>query len=186
LFPKKDKNGRRYTTTPVHAPGETENGKTNQLFNGMKPPVGRHWRTDVETLEQWDREGLIEWSPTFNPRKIIYVDERNGMRVQDIWEFKDPQEPLYPTEKNSDMLDLIVTTSSNENSIVLDCFCGSGTTLKAAQSHHRHWVGIDQSELAIQATIQKLNAKQDSLFAEKPIYDFIDTLSDKLNERTAG
>jgi adenine-specific DNA-methyltransferase len=99
LFPKRDKNGRCYTTVPIHAPGETENGKSNQPFKGMMPPVGRHWRTDVETLEQWDKEGLIEWSATGNPRKILYVDEREGMRVQDIWEFKDPQYPQYPTEK---------------------------------------------------------------------------------------
>ena len=186
LFPKKNKNGRSYTTTPIHAPGETENGKSNQPFKGMKPPVGRHWRTDVETLEQWDQEGLIEWSSTGNPRKIIYADEREGMRVQDIWEFKDPQEPQYPTEKNAEMLDLIITTSSNENSIVLDCFCGSGTTLKAAQRHNRRWIGIDQSELAIQATVQKLDAMQDSLFGEKPTWELIDSFSDTLYERTAG
>jgi adenine-specific DNA-methyltransferase len=176
LFPKKDKNGRRYTTTPIHAPGETENGKSSQPFKGMKPPVGRHWRTDVETINQWDLQGLIEWSSTGNPRKIIYADEREGKRVQDIWEYKDPQAPLYPTEKNADMLDLIITTSSNENSIVLDCFCGSGTTLKAAQKHNRRWIGIDQSELAIHSTIQKLNMMQGNLFTEKPRYETI-TLS---------
>jgi adenine-specific DNA-methyltransferase len=186
LFPKNDKDGRRYTTTPIHAPGETENGKSNQPLKGMKPPVGRHWRTDVETLEQWDREGLIEWSATGNPRKIIYAEERDGMRVQDIWEFKDPQEPLYPIEKNADMLDLIITTSSYENSVVLDCFCGSGTTLKTAQIQHRRWIGIDQSELAIQATVKKLDFVPDCLVVEKPTYEVIDTLAGKLNERTAG
>ncbi|MDR2117324.1 MAG: site-specific DNA-methyltransferase, partial [Planctomycetaceae bacterium] len=87
LFSKKDKKGRNYTTVPIHAPGETENGKSCQPFKGILPPIGRHWRTDVETLEQWDKEGLIEWSTTGNPRKIIYADERSGMRVQDIWEY---------------------------------------------------------------------------------------------------
>ncbi len=156
LFPKIDKQGRRYTTVPIHAPGETENGKSNQAFKGILPPKGRHWRTDVETLEQWDKEGLIEWSSTGNPRKIIFAHEREGKRVQDIWEYKDPQYPIYPTEKNSDLLDLIIRTSSNENSIVLDCFCGSGTTLKSAQANERKWIGIDQSEHAIKATIDKL------------------------------
>lgn len=99
LFPKKDKNNRRYTTVPIHAPGETLNGKSSQTFNGIFPPKGRHWRTDVETLQQWDREGLIEWSSAGNPRKIIYADERKGKRVQDIWDYKDPQYPDYPTEK---------------------------------------------------------------------------------------
>jgi adenine-specific DNA-methyltransferase len=173
LFPKKDKNGRRYTTVPIHAPGETENGKSNQPFKGMMPPAGRHWRTDVETLELWDKSGLIEWSSNGNPRKIIYVDEREGMRVQDIWEFKDPQYPDYPTEKNAEMLDLIVKTSSNKDSIVMDCFCGSGTTLKAAQVNNRKWIGIDQSELAIQVAKGKIDKMEGNLFSQKVEYDFL-------------
>jgi adenine-specific DNA-methyltransferase len=81
---------------------------------------------------KWDREGLIEWSSTGNPRKIIYADESEGKRVQDILGIQRSSIPRLSYRKNSDMLDLIVRTSSNENSIVLDCFCGSGTTLKSA------------------------------------------------------
>lgn len=173
LFPKM-KQGRRYTTVPIHAPGETKNGKSNQPFKGMMPPKGRHWRTDVETLEQWDKDGLIEWSGTGNPRKIIFADEREGKRVQDIWEFKDPQYPIYPTEKNEDMLDLIIKTSSNPDSIVLDCFCGSGTTLKSSQLLNRKWVGIDQSEHAIKATIEKLDTVEERLFVTKAEYELIE------------
>lgn len=44
LFSKVDASGRRYTTTPLHAPGETVNGNTGKEWRGMKPPVGRHWR----------------------------------------------------------------------------------------------------------------------------------------------
>ncbi|MCB0537184.1 MAG: site-specific DNA-methyltransferase [Bacteroidetes bacterium] len=172
LFPKTNKQGRRYTTVPIHAPGETENGKSNQPFKGILPPKGRHWRTDVETLERWDKESLIEWSSTGNPRKIIFADEREGKRVQDIWEYKDPQYPTYPTEKNADLLDLIIRTSSNEKSIVLDCFCGSGTTLKAAQTNGRNWIGIDESEHAIKATINKLETIEGNLFIEKPEFEF--------------
>ncbi len=173
LFPKTDKQGRRYTTVPIHAPGETENGKSNCSFKGILPPKGRHWRTDVETLEQWDKEGLIEWSSTGNPRKIIYADEREGKRVQDIWEYKDPQYPTYPTEKNANLLDLIIKTSSNVDSIVLDCFCGSGTTLKSAQTNSRKWIGIDQSEHAIKATIEKIETIEGDLFIAKPDYEFV-------------
>lgn len=172
LFPKKDKSGRHYTTIPLHAPGETQQGKTALPFKGILPPKGRHWRSNVEVLEQLDREGLIEWSSNGNPRKIIYFDEQEGKRVQDIWEFKDPQYPVYPTEKNIDLLDLIVKTSSNENSIVLDCFCGSGTTLKAAQINQRNWIGIDESEEAIKATTNKLNEIQGNLFVGGANYQF--------------
>jgi adenine-specific DNA-methyltransferase len=173
LYPKTDKNNRRYTTVPIHAPGETKNGKSNQLFKGIKPPSGRHWRVDVDTLIQWDNEGLIEWSANGNPRKIIYADERKGKRVQDIWEFKDPQYPNYPTEKNQDLIERIIQTSSNENSIVLDCFCGSGTTLLAAQNNSRNWIGIDQSSLAIETTINKLDKGKNTLFYNYKNYTFL-------------
>jgi adenine-specific DNA-methyltransferase len=173
LFPKIEKDGRRYTTIPLHAPGETQNGKTSQAFKGILPPPGRHWRSDVTVLEQWDKEGLIEWSDNGNPRKKIYFDEQEGKRVQDIWEFKDPQYPVYPTEKNPDLLDLIVKTSSNENSIVLDCFAGSGTTLKAAQTNGRQWIGIDQSDEAIKAIIQKLDSVEGNLFISKADYKLL-------------
>ena len=93
----------------------------------------------------------VKWQPE---KKKIYFDQQEGKRVQDIWEFKDPQYPLYPTEKNTDLLDLIIKTSSNKNSIVLDCFAGSGTTLKAAHINERQWIGIDQSEEAIKLLFQ--------------------------------
>ncbi|MXY81356.1 MAG: site-specific DNA-methyltransferase [Gemmatimonadetes bacterium] len=173
LFPKTDQKGRRYTTVPIHAPGETERGNSNRPFRGMMPPKGRHWRTDVETLEQWDRDGLIEWSATGNPRKVVFADEREGKRVQDIWEYKDPQYPMYPTEKNNKLLDLIVRTSSNPGSIVLDCFCGSGTTLKSAQQLNRNWIGIDQSEHAIRATVKKLENTEENLFVGGSEYEFL-------------
>jgi adenine-specific DNA-methyltransferase len=44
LFPKVNLDGRKYTTHPLHAPGETRDGPTGQMWNGMMPPEGRHWR----------------------------------------------------------------------------------------------------------------------------------------------
>lgn len=114
-------------------------------------------------LEDLDKQGLIEWSSNGNPRKKIYYETQEGKRLQDIREFKDPQYPVYPTEKNFDLLDTIIKTSSNENSIVLDCFCGSGTTLYAAHLNNRKRIGIDQSGEAIKASIKKLKHLDDSL-----------------------
>ncbi|MBQ9417718.1 MAG: site-specific DNA-methyltransferase [Bacteroidales bacterium] len=169
LFPKIDKNGRRYTTVPIHAPGESANP---QSFKGIMPPKGRHWRTDVAQLEELDRNGLIEWSAKGNPRKINYADEGSGKRVQDVWlDYKDPQYPTYPTEKNQDFIDMIVQTSSNEDSIVLDCYCGSGTTLKSASDNGRSWIGIDQSAMAIKATKEKLGQQQ-TLFSSE--YEYVE------------
>lgn len=158
LFPKVDKEGRKYTTTPLHAPGETRNGPTGQPWKGLKPPKGRHWRYSPNELNRLDKHGLIEWSSTRNPRKKIYADEvfAKGKRRQDIWKFKDSPYPSYPTEKNLQMLKVIIETSSKPDDLVLDCFAGSGTTLVAAEELRRRWIGIDNSKVALDVAQKRL------------------------------
>nr|MDO8134583.1 site-specific DNA-methyltransferase [Candidatus Njordarchaeum guaymaensis] len=158
LFPKIDNKGRRYTTNPLHAPGETGSGPTGQPWRGIPPPEGRHWRSSPKALEELDRRELIVWSDTGVPRKKIYADEllKKGKKRQDVWEFKDPQFPSYPTEKSMEMLKVIIQASSSPGDIVLDAFCGSGTTLLAAEQLDRRWIGIDNSSSAIKTTSKKL------------------------------
>lgn len=157
-FLKIDKSGRHYATTPLHAKGETINGPTGQVWKGLNPPKGRHWRYPPEELTRLDEAGLIEWSGTGNPRKIIYADENPGKKIQDVWEFKDKgfEHSMYPTEKNQEMLDQIILQSSNEGDIVLDCFAGSGTTLVSAEKYGRRWIGMDNSRVALFAALKKL------------------------------
>lgn len=155
-FPKTDPYGRRYTTVPCHAPGETKNGPTGMKWKNMCPPPGRHWRWPPEELERLDAAGFVEWSKNSVPRIIKYADEHEGCKIQDVWtNFKDPQYPLYPTEKNMEMLELIVRQSSNPNSLVMDCFCGSGAFLAAAMRHGRRVIGMDQSGIAIKVASQR-------------------------------
>ncbi|MCD8340091.1 MAG: site-specific DNA-methyltransferase [Burkholderiales bacterium] len=157
---RKSKGGRAYTTIPLHAPGETKNGETGKAFRGIFPPEGRHWRCSIEELEKLDSQGLIEWSKNGVPRKIIYADSQKGKKAQDIWEFKDPQYPAYPTEKNSALLERIISTSSDKDSTVMDFFCGSGTTLVASQRLSRKWIGIDRSKQAIETVKRKLESEE--------------------------
>ncbi len=170
LYSKIDKNGRRYTTVPIHAPGETKGGFSSQKFKGISPPPGRHWRCSVKELEELDRQGLIEWSSKGNPRRINYADDHLTKKLQDIWTFKDPVRPIYPTEKNHEMLVTIIKASSDENSIVMDCFAGSGGTLVEANRLNRRWIGVDLSESAI-ATVRENLKTQCSIFADD--YEFI-------------
>ncbi|MCK4593194.1 site-specific DNA-methyltransferase [bacterium] len=159
-FPKVNQEGRRYTTTPLHAPGETLNGVSGGKWRGMDPPPGRHWRYTPDVLDEYDEEGRIERSSTGNPRLIIYADEcrEKGKVRQDIWEFKDPQKPVYPTEKNREMLRVIIEASSNPGDLVMDPFCGSGGTLVAAQGTGRRWIGVDDSEVAIDVALERLGS----------------------------
>ena len=174
LFKKVDETGRRYTTIPLHAPGETQNGPTGQEWKGMKPPKGRHWRCAPKELDELDAQGLVEWSKTGNPRKIIFADEHKGNKIQDILEFKDLQNPSYPTEKNLELLKLLVNASSNLDSIVLDCFCGSGTTLKAAQELGRNWIGIDESQEAIKIALKRLTPAQKTFLKNGQDFEYLE------------
>ncbi len=161
-YTKKDEKG-YYTTIPLHAPGETTDGITGQPWRNMFPPKGRHWRTSPSEFEKLDSQGLIEWSSTGNPRIKKYVKDHKGKKIQDIWTFKDPQHPIYPTQKNEKMIKQIIAQSSNKDSIILDCFAGSGSTLVAAKNLDRTWIGIDNSNESIKIIKERI---PDSEFVE--------------------
>jgi adenine-specific DNA-methyltransferase len=152
--------GRRYKKVPVHAPG-VRNGETGRPWRGVNPPPGKHWQYAPRLLDQMDARGEIYWSPTGNPRRKIYLDESQGVPVQDIWlDVRDAHNQNirvsgYPTEKNPDLLARIIEASSNEGDLVLDCFSGSGTTLNVAAHLGRHWIGVDNSHEAISTTLRR-------------------------------
>ena len=158
-YPLVDEQGRRYATTPLHAPGVTRNGPTGGLWREAPPPQGRHWRYPPDKLDELDAAGLIAWSSTGNPRKIIYADESAGKLPQDVWVFKDPQRPSYPTQKNSAMLERIILTSSEPGDTVLDCYAGSGTTLLEGARLGRRFIGMDDAAAAQEVAAQRLRAE---------------------------
>ncbi|HEX9825857.1 MAG TPA: DNA methyltransferase [Flavobacteriaceae bacterium] len=158
LFPKKHPKYGYYTTNPIHAPGRTQNGDTGMEWKGLMPPKGRHWRYSRAVLDELDGQGLIEWSSTGNPRKIVLAKDHQGFKMQDVWEFKDKglSYVVYPTQKNNDLLERIIQNSSLENSIVLDCFSGSGSTLMVANRLGRKWIGVDNSTKSLEVIKQTL------------------------------
>lgn len=155
-----EKTGRRYKKVPVHAPG-VRNGDTGKEWRGMLPPKGKHWQFTPEKLDELDAKGEIYWSPTGNPRRKVFFDPTKGIPVQDIWlNYRDSINQAqhttgYPTEKNFDMLKMIVKASSNEGDLVMDCFAGSGTTLAAAFDLNRVWIGVDNSIESYRAIIKR-------------------------------
>ena len=152
--------GRRFKKVPVHAPG-TRNGATGQPWRGMNPPPGKHWQYPPKTLDEMNARGEIYWSPTGNPRRKIYLDQSQGIPVQDIWlDVKDAHNQMikitgYPTEKPTSLLARIIEASSREGDLVLDCFAGSGTTLAGASQLGRRWIGTDNSSEAIATTLRR-------------------------------
>jgi len=168
--------GRRFKKVPVHAPG-VRRGETGKPWRGKLPPPGKHWQFKPATLDEFDAKGEIYWSPTGNPRRIIYLDSSEGVGIQDIWlDMRDAHNQNiritgYPTEKPPELLRRFIEASSNPGDLVLDCFSGSGTTLAEADNLDRRWVGADNSSEAICTTLRR--------FAEgiQPMGDFVNRLA---------
>ncbi len=82
-----------------------------------------------------------------------FADSMPGISLQDLWDDIYPESGAndlgYPTQKPLALLDRIIQSSSNEGDVVLDPFCGCGTTIAAAQRLKRKWIGIDITHLAI-------------------------------------
>jgi len=144
--------GRRYQLGDLSGPGGEAKGNPAYEIMG----VTRFWRFSKEKAEDLIRQGrIIQTKPGAVPRYKRYLDEMAGVPLQDLWIDIGPissqaAERLgYPTQKPEALLERIIQASSNEGDIVLDPFCGCGTTIAAAQKLKRRWIGIDITFLAI-------------------------------------
>jgi DNA modification methylase len=145
--------GRRYRLSDLTAnkPG----GDTDYEWHGMYPYRGRHWAYSREKMDEFERQGRIVFRRTGMPVYKRYLDEQPGVPLQDIWTdirlHAGSNERLgYPTQKPETLLERILLASSNKGDIVLDPFCGCGTTIAVADRLQRRWVGIDISPTAIE------------------------------------
>lgn len=160
-YPKTDSLGRRYKLVPIHAPG-TRNGETGKPWRDMTPPPGKHWQYAPTKLDELDRQGDIHWSRNGNPRRKVYWSSDKKRALTDYWEqYRDAHHQSikitgYPTEKNLSMIKMIIGASSDEGDLVVDPFCGSGTTLHAARDLGRSYIGMDASFTAAKATLQRM------------------------------
>ena len=160
-YPKMDAFGRRYKLVPIHAPG-TRNGETGKPWRDMMPPPSKHWQYVPQKLEEFDRQGDIHWSKNGNPRRKVYWTADKKRTLTDYWEqYRDAHHQSiqitgYPTEKNLDMIKMLVGASSDAGDLVIDPFCGSGTTLQAARDLDRRFMGVDASFTAAKATLKRM------------------------------
>lgn len=123
---------------------------------GHQPPANG-WRYSTEKMAELHDDGRI-WYPDTKakrPQLKRYLNEQAGVVVGNVWTDISPinsraAERLgYPTQKPLALLERILTASSNPGDVVLDPFCGCGTTVDAAQKMGRRWIGIDVTTLAV-------------------------------------
>ncbi len=111
----------------------------------------------------WSKEYQALVAKRDKQGKIVYK-EFTEKKVDDVWvigqssttKSKSKEFLGYPTQKPEALLERIIKASSNEDSIVLDCFCGSGTTAAVAEKLGRRWIMADINKGAIQTTIKRL------------------------------
>jgi site-specific DNA-methyltransferase (adenine-specific) len=171
--------GRRWKSSDITGAG-IRHGETGLVWRGIDVTAkGRHWAYPPSELDKLDAQGKIHWPAKSSgmPRLIQYLDEMSGVPIQDIWTDIDPigaqaAERLgYPTQKPVALLERIIEASSNPDDVVLDPFCGCGTTIAAAQKLGRCWFGIDITHLAI--ALQKYRLKDSFGLVEKKDYAVI-------------
>ena len=145
-----DQHGRRYRTDNLTAMGLSGGGYTYE-WKG----VTKLWRLPESKMRELDAQGRVHYTRTGGAEYIRYLDEMPGTPLQDVWEDIPPinsqaAERLgYPTQKPLALLERIIQASSSPGDIVLDPFCGCGTTIAAAQKLGRQWLGIDVTYLSI-------------------------------------
>ena len=147
-----ERTGRRFRLDNLVGPGGTAKGNPKYEVMG----VTRAWRYSREEMDKLITAGrIIQTGPGRVPAYKRYLDEMPGVPLQDIWTDIPPvssagNERLgYPTQKPVALLRRIIEASSNPGDVVLDPFCGCGTTIAAAELAKREWVGIDISPFAV-------------------------------------
>lgn len=161
-FTLSDPDGRRYSLDNPTAPGHGKTGKPMRFGDRLiAPPPGAMWRWRQEKIDELMAAGKIVFTASDRPRVKRYLDE-SFSAVHSIWQDVKPvnsqaKERLeYNTQKPEALLERIIKASSNENSIVADFFCGSGTTLAVAEKLKRRWIGCDLGRFAIHTTRKRL------------------------------
>lgn len=158
-----DGDGRLYWRADITGPG-VRHGETGRVWRNRDVTAkGRHWAYPVEELERLDKAGHIYWPPGGGmPQEKRYRDELKGRAASDLWLDVNRINPVgkerlgYPTQKPVALLERIIKASSNEGEVVLDPFCGCGTTIAAAQALGRTWIGIDITHLAVNLIKKRL------------------------------
>ena len=160
-FTHTEADGRRYQLDNLTSPSYRPN--LIYEYKGYLPPE-KGWAVSLDRMKEMDAQNRL-YFPKEKDKRIRrkrYLDELEGETVDTFWDDISPinsqaQERLgYPTQKPQALLERIIAASSNEGDIVLDPFCGCGTSIHAAQKLKRHWIGIDITHLAISLIEKRL------------------------------
>jgi len=153
-----DADGRRYRLADLTGPNDPRPNLTYEVMG-----ITRRWRWARERMDQAIADGVVvQTRPGAVPQRKRYLDELRGKPLSDVWTDIPPlnsqaAERLgYPTQKPLALLERILRLASKPGDVVLDPFCGCGTTVDAAQKLDRTWIGIDVTYIAVDLILNRL------------------------------
>ena len=160
---KRDEDGRYFRTVPLDAPRHGT-GSENLIYEwrGKWPAPSRTWAIQRAKMEEHEIAGRLRYTKSGTPTLLQYAEDMPGVPLQDLWTDIPPVNPQarerlgYPTQKPESLLERVITASSNEGDLVLDCFAGSGTTPAVAEKLGRRWIACDLGRFAIHTTRKRL------------------------------
>ena len=160
-YPREDALG-RWADGPILR-SESMGARPNLVYEykGFTPSFAG-WRMELTELVKVDTAGDLYWTSEGKPRRKVRPSEDELDPLGNCWIDIPPinsqaQERLgYPTQKPVVLLERILRASSTIGSVVLDPFCGCGTTIHAAEKLGRQWIGIDVTHLAVALVERRL------------------------------
>jgi DNA modification methylase len=159
FYRHKDPDGRLWKMENMLGPGGAAKG--NPVYEVMG--VTRAWRYSKERMRKLMDAGLvIQTNPGTVPMQKKYLDESKGVQLGTWWDDISMlrgwshEKTNYATQKPEALLERIIKTSSNPGDLILDCFCGSGTTAAVAEKLKRRWLTCDLGRFAIHTARKRL------------------------------
>lgn len=160
-YPYNDDKGRYYQGPILRGDSMGERPNLIYEYKGYIPGKAG-WRLTKDKLIELDNAGNLGWSKNGKPYRKLRCDDDRGNPLGNLWDdipriYSSSEESLgYPTQKPIALMERIINASSNKGDVVLDAFCGCGTTLVAAQKLSRKWIGVDISPTACRVMGQRL------------------------------
>lgn len=154
---------------------KTESHVWNTQYKPHKPEYVKRFKRDVDGRLYRD-----DVNPTKGGTRVIYLDEVPGDIVDSVWDDIPPVNPVadercdYATQKPEKLIERLILASTNENALVADFFCGSGTLGAAAERLGRRWLMCDLGRFAIHTTRKRMIELQRELHAEDKSYRAFD------------
>ncbi len=172
FFPKQDDRG-RYRLESLFSFQRGDRPTMRFEWQGIMPPPGRWWRYRQDHLNQLFKEGLIDFTSNKLPSLKRYYNPTDKVNFGSIWDdipriLDQAEKTEFFAQQSLKLLARIIDMSTNEGDLVIDPFCGSGTTLVAAQESKRKWIGCDKSLEAFRIAQRRLTKK----FSLTPGNDF--------------